>query len=104
MFQSARHHQLLTILATPLAFLGSSAPAATFGINSTTGAASSPINGVTVTFAGNVANNTIAQFIVHGDLVLLDGDLLTGSGTRGISLLVADDVEIAAGATIDCSA
>ncbi|MCI0677357.1 MAG: hypothetical protein L0Y42_16475, partial [Phycisphaerales bacterium] len=82
--------------------------ATTFAIDSTTGKinnlASGDINGVQFAFAGNVGGGTIAQFRVYGDLELLPGDLVTGSGNRGISILVAGDVSVAAGVEFRCSA
>jgi hypothetical protein len=65
------------------------------------GVATGTINGVPFTFDGIV--NQIATFSIHGDLVLEDNDLVRGVGANGISLRVANDVDIAPGAIIDLS-
>ena len=60
------------------------------------------IGGVLVSYAG--VQNSIAQWRVLGDLNLLGTDVITASGTNGLSILVANNASVAAGAVFNVSA
>lgn len=69
------------------------------------------VGGVAWDFGGNGTlvdafdnSKGIAEFRIGGDLNLSLGDTLRGVGSRPLSLLVGNDVNIASGATIDFSA
>ena len=57
-----------------------------------------------IPFLASTSPDGIAKFSLVGDLTLADGEILTGVGSKAISLYVAGNVNIAPGALVDVSA
>jgi hypothetical protein len=95
-------------VATPVTLAAGPGPVCELSPTSGTvdGAVSGTINGVAVVFDAFVENGTIARFLVLGDLVLEDRDVLRVRGTRLASFVVAGalGIDVFAEATATASA